>query len=326
MKILIIGGGWYGCHLASELRGRHEVRLVERKAKLFGGASGANPARLHLGFHYPRSRVTRALCQQHFSEFMEIYGRFTSWVPVNLYAVAARDSLVDWGTYRQVMKGEVECFEIMAAEAGLQNVEGVMQVPERHIVLRRVREHFEAQLADIVDFNHGPVAPKGFSPDWTIDCTFSAADNEGIDRYEPCVTAIMKGPTHRAVTVMDGQFPSLYPWDESQGLSSLTSARFTPLAKCSTYAEAEGVIARTLPLDLRAIAQLMIDQMSHFWPEFRELYTLAECRCAIRAQPASASDARTCEVVLAGENRLRVRAGKIDAVIHACQLVREFLI
>lgn len=325
MKILIIGGGWYGCHLASELRGQHEVRLVERKSTLFGGASGSNPARLHMGFHYPRSRLTRSFCQEHYAEFMSIYGHFTSWVPVNLYAVAERDSLVDWGTYRQLMRGELECFEVMAAETGLRNVEGVMQVPERHIVLRRVRDHFTSELADIVEYGHGPTPPEGFEPDWTIDCTFSSQDAEGVERYEPCITAIVQGPVDRAVTIMDGPFPSVYPWDEAEGLCSLTSARFTPLAKCRTFDEAEATIARTPPVEYTARTQMMVDQMTNFWPQFPELYKVVGHRFGIRAQPASAADSRTCQVTLVGENRLAVRAGKIDAVLHAYNRVREFL-
>jgi hypothetical protein len=64
--------------------------------------------------------------------------------------------------------------------------------------------------------------------DWTIDCTFCAHESAGVDRYEPCLVVLLEGPTDRAVTIMDGPFPSLYPWDEAQGLCSLSSALHTP--------------------------------------------------------------------------------------------------
>ncbi len=104
MRIRVLGGGWYGCHIASHLMvAGHQVELHEIRDKLFGGASGANPARLHLGFHYPRSHQTRALSQSNYREFMDVYGNLTRGVGVNIYAIADRDSLVDFDNYIQTL-------------------------------------------------------------------------------------------------------------------------------------------------------------------------------------------------------------------------------
>jgi hypothetical protein len=43
----------------------------------------------------------------------------------------------------------------------------------------------------------------------------------------------------KAVTIMDGPYPSLYPWDEENGICSLTSAKWTPIAKI--YHTSKGV-------------------------------------------------------------------------------------
>ena len=60
MKIAIIGAGWFGCHLASELKNDgHSILLFEKEKDIFAGASGNNQNRLHLGYHYPRSYITR---------------------------------------------------------------------------------------------------------------------------------------------------------------------------------------------------------------------------------------------------------------------------
>ena len=59
MKIAIIGAGWFGCHLASELKNDgHSILLFEKEKDIFAGASGNNQNRLHLGYHYPRSEST----------------------------------------------------------------------------------------------------------------------------------------------------------------------------------------------------------------------------------------------------------------------------
>lgn len=328
MRIRIIGGGWYGCHLAAALlEAGCRVELHEAAGRLFGGASGANPARLHKGFHYPRSRLTRAACQEHAEAFMARYGALTRAVPVNLYAVAAYDSLVDFGSYRQVLQGEVEFVTVEdPAEFGLAAVEGAILTGERHIRIDEARRHFEAALDGAVALNQPAGRLDDPSWDWTIDATFCALDAEAVDRYEPCLTALLEGPTDRAVTIMDGPFPSLYPWNEREGLSSLTSASLTPLSKtCRTWAEAKAVLDETDRRDLNGRALAMFDQMARFWPEIRDRYRVVDLRTAVRAQPRSGADARLVDVIRVGERALRVRAGKIDAVFRAEALVREII-
>ncbi len=328
MNIRVLGGGWYGCHLAlALLRAGHQVQLHELADHLFAGASGANPARLHKGFHYPRSRLTRAACQDHAEAFMAAYGHLTRTVPVNVYAVAAHDSLVDFGTYLQVLRGEVEFVTCdRPAELGLEGVEGAVLTGERHVVIDQARQHFTDALGDVVRFH----TPAGLvdDPAWdtTIDCTFCANDAEAIDRYEPCVTVLVHGPTDKAVTIMDGPFPSLYPWDEARGLSSLTSARWTPLSKtCRTWAQAQQQLRNVNELDLSARICAMFDQLCEYWPDARRLYRLADYRLAVRAMPRSGADARLVDVVPVGQRAMRVRAGKIDAIFRAEHLVLERL-
>ena len=66
MKIRVLGGGFYGCHIAlSLIRDGHIVELHEVADRLFSGASGNIPARLHCGAHYPRSKLTRDACRDH---------------------------------------------------------------------------------------------------------------------------------------------------------------------------------------------------------------------------------------------------------------------
>ena len=80
MNIRILGSGFYGCHLAiALLRDGHNVQVHEIADRMFAGASGSIPARIHRGFHYPRSASTREACNEHYTEFMEHYG-----VPVNI--------------------------------------------------------------------------------------------------------------------------------------------------------------------------------------------------------------------------------------------------
>lgn len=330
MKILIKGGGWYGCHLALALqRHDHQVKLVDRRGRLFGGASGANPARLHMGYHYPRSAVTRLSCQAHLTRFLEQYGHLSRPVELNHYAIAENDSLVDFGTYVQILRAETPLQVEDPSEYSYRAIEGVIRVPERHLVLREVREWFEAELGQRGIFEG---ARTDGLADLTIDCTFCAGSGAGIARYEPCVMGLLEGPTHQALTVMDGPFPSIYPWDELQDLSSITSASLTPLAKCATYKEAEHVLQHSSRATLDDRCDAMLEQMAKFWPACRDLYRLVDVRTGIRAQPLSASDSRYCAIRFAASlspqdlgGTITVQPGKIDSVLVAEEQILQFL-
>lgn len=325
MRIRILGGGWYGCHLARALLKRgHDVQLHEIADQLFAGASGGNPARLHLGFHYPRSHLTRAMCQDTHREFMESYGTLTRTIPINIYAVAADRSNVDWGGYKQVLRGEVDFIELeRPEELGLRNLEGAMLTGERHIVIRAARAFFERELRGHVyfhvDHRDYTAIPPGF--DWTIDCTFCARDAERVDRYEVCVTGLLQmtepGGLGMAVTIMDGPFPSIYPWDQEGGFWSITSAKWTPIARAPTYAEARALLEQVSVDDAQKQVERMREQMREYWPYSWDLFRPAGELVRIRAMPLSGADARLVDVVRVGDRTLRIRAGKIDAVMFA---------
>lgn len=321
MRIRVLGAGFYGCHLAASLlEAGHDVEVHEARDRIFAGASGNIPARLHLGApHYPRSAATQAACLTHNAEFMAKYGHLTRAVPINLYAVAAVDSVIDFGAYRRILSGQVEYLTVYdPAEFGLCNVEGAVQLGERHIVCDEARKHFEQALEGHVVLNSRAQFPvDSTSWDLTIDCTFCANDAAGVDRYEPCLVLLLMGRADMAVTIVDGGFPSLYPWDERRNLLSLSSARFTPFSKsCRTYEEAAALINGLRRDDVEAQGRAMLDSMAHFLPMVRG-YSVIDHRLSIRAMPKSGSDARLVEVVRVGDRALRIRAGKLDAVFEA---------
>lgn len=326
--MLILGGGWYGCHLASTLlRAGVDVRLKELKSRLFAGASGNNPARLHQGVHYPRSGLTINDCIEQEPLFLNTYGKFTSKVSQNIYAVADEGSFVDFRAYTRMIEGSVPFIILVDPKRlGLQHVEGAIQVHEQHIVIDEVREHFEVLLKDVVEYGSNTYNSDDY--DWVIDCTFNALSGEdlAVDRYEPCLVVLLKGPVETAVTIMDGPFPSLYPWNENAGLCSLSSALLTPLSKSlRTYGAAKLVMEQTDQAFLVDRSKRMIAQMAHYYPAVMRNYQLAETRLSIRAMPSSAADARLCNVFRAGERLLRVYAGKISAIFKAEQEVMRML-
>lgn len=323
-----MGAGWYGAHLGLAFaQDGHRVEIHETRGRIFEGASGNIPARLHLGFHYPRSRMTRAACQEHSEQFMARYGDLTAGVPVNIYAIARDRSLIDFDQYVRTLSGEVEFVTIARPhEYGLHNVEGALLTGERHILTDKARTYFEDLLGDRIRLNMPPAEPLDHEAwDVTIDCTFCAHEAAGVDRYEPCLVVLLEGPTDRAVTIMDGPFPSLYPWDEAKGLSSLSSALHTPLSKeIKTWWEATEALQDANRHEIAERADRMIGQMAEFYPGIGA-YRPVDYRLSVRAMPLSGADMRLVDVVRLGDRLLRVRAGKIDAVLHAEKMIRGML-
>lgn len=327
MRIRILGAGWYGCHLALALiADGHDVEVHESAYCIFAGASGNIPARLHQGAHYPRSFRTREACQRHTAEFLGRYGFLTRSVPVNIYAIAQDHSSVDFQQYVATLRGEFEFITIhQPEEFGLRNVEGAILTGERHIIASDAAAYFTAQLGDRVRFGR----PEGYVDDpdfdWTIDCTFCANSSAGVDRYEPCLVLALEGPVDRAVTIMDGPFPSLYPWAPAQNLCSLSSAKWTPFSKdIHTYTEACDILRSVTSGEIKQRAEMMIASMREFYPAIDD-FAIAHSMLSIRAMPLSGADTRLVDVVQQDERMIRVRAGKIDAVLDAERMVRDFL-
>ncbi len=317
MKIRILGSGFYGCHIGKVLsKNGYDIQIHEIKDQIFKGASGSNPARLHAGFHYPRSKETRELSQKNYTRFMVQYGSLTRAVPVNIYAIAKDDSLVDYANYVQSLRSEIEFIEIHdPSEFGLDNVEGAILTGERHILVNKVREYFIDYFKGKIKYN---VKPDDFSDkdfDLTIDCTFCSLGREGVDRYEPCITFVFEGSYDKAVTIMDGKFPSFYSHYE-QNTVSLTSAKYTPLGKCKTTEEAQAILDDLTNNDIIEIKSSSVDLMSHYYPMFLKEYRCLDHLLAIRALPRSGADGRIYGIIQDG-NTIKLRAGKIDGIFAA---------
>lgn len=324
MKVVILGAGFYGLHIGWALRlAGFDVEVHEITDQIMGGASGKIPARLHQGFHYPRSRMTRAACLEHHDDFMAVYGQFTRGVPVNLYAIAKDISWVDFDQYVRTLRGEVEFISVHdIAEFGLENVEGALLTGERHIVTDLAREFFQARLGDVIRLNSQPE----IDPDvWHIDCTFAANSASNVSRYEPCLVPLLKGRSDFALTIMDcPEGVSVYPWDEARSLCSLSSAKWTPFAKdIKTYAHAKAMLDSLTVGEVEERGRHMIESMAHFYPAIRD-YEVVDHMLSIRAMPLSGADTRLVDVRREGK-MIRVRAGKIDAILAAERMVKEII-
>lgn len=101
---IVIGGGFYGAVIATYLatrRGFRNTLLVEQEAGLLQRASYHNQARVHNGYHYPRSFTTAFRSRVNLPQFVRDWPQAVSRDFAKLYGIARWNSKV---TARQFVR------------------------------------------------------------------------------------------------------------------------------------------------------------------------------------------------------------------------------
>jgi glycine/D-amino acid oxidase-like deaminating enzyme len=152
---IIIGGGTYGCFAALRLAerfGGERVLIVEQEADLMLRASYHNQARVHGGYHYPRSVLTalrsRVNAPRFLAEFKEaIHSDFEQ-----IYAISRRQSNVTAGQFEQFCRRIGADLEPARPELARlfdeEFVEAVFCVSEPTFDADKLRQCLRARLAD----------------------------------------------------------------------------------------------------------------------------------------------------------------------------------
>lgn len=326
--IAIVGGGWFGCHLACVLQDRNiPFRLFEQHPRLFKGASGFNQNRLHLGFHYPRSAATRQQSRDGFLEFIKRYPQLSAPIRNNIYAITD-ESLIDWETYKIVMdESNVGFSEIDMQKFGLAHCDGALVCSERVVLTNLAARYFSERLAGYVEhkrFDEHQIG--GF--DRVLNCTYQTWLRIADVIYEPCATLLYACRTdlarQMALTFMDGQFCSIYPFDG--GLSTLYSVRHSRIAgaRCTRANGALSLLAQVDSQQIAGIRKSAETEARRYFPAFDDHWAFEGWHGAVRAIARSRADARVCSVI-ADEKVIHVVSGKIDSIFEAERQVLKCL-
>lgn len=263
---LIIGGGFYGCCLALYLRSISDrVLLVESDENLMNRASCINQARIHTGFHYPRSALTAVKSMMLHHRFMEDFPDAVIDDFQMLYAIASRHSKISAKRfYRMFRDIGAPIQPASSSQSTLFDddlIEDVFACTETAFDYSILKTLLTAQLdktgvsvrlsTDVVSLTEvqdskgetiGVVAGLSdgseVSTRYAFNITYSKI-NAVLDKanlpqanlkYELAELALIEPPselTSLGVTVMDGPFFSCMPYP-SEDLYSLTHVRYTP--------------------------------------------------------------------------------------------------
>jgi glycine/D-amino acid oxidase-like deaminating enzyme len=260
----VIGGGFFGCMTALRLRQRlGRVLLLEREPGLLRRASYHNQARVHNGYHYPRSLTTALRSRLNFPRFVS---QFESCIDRDFdqyYAVARKFSKVTAAQFRSFFR-RVGAPLNPAPDAvrrlfNDELIEEVFAVTEFAFDAVKLRELLEARLADAgVEVRMsaevariGPLpggrvrlllrTPRGeeeVAAGEAFNCTYAHLNGvlaaSGLPliplQQEWTEMALVEVPAclrRAGITVMCGPFFSIMPFP-ARGLHSLSHVRYTP--------------------------------------------------------------------------------------------------
>lgn len=261
---VIIGGGIVGCTLALYLKQYLDnVLILEREGDILLRASYINQARVHNGYHYPRSLLTALRSRVNLPRFLEEYSDCIDRSFAKYYAIARLFSNVNTTQFKvfcQRIKAPLEpAPEPIKSLFRRELIEEVFQVQEYAFDAVKLGRKLLAQLrscgvelrTDCQVTKVRAAAHQGLevffdtngeqdqvASKHTFNCTYSqlnyilkASELPIIPlKQEFTELALIEVPSafkHIGVTVMCGPFFSTMPFP-SRGLHTLSHVRYTP--------------------------------------------------------------------------------------------------
>jgi glycine/D-amino acid oxidase-like deaminating enzyme len=264
-QAVIIGGGFFGCAIALHLRRRgfERIYVIERELQLLTRASYRNQARVHNGYHYPRSCLTAYRSHMNLPTFRRDYGFAVKTDFVMLYAISARRSKVTPRQFELFMRDVGVRYEAAGSEYfslfDAARIAAVYVVDEYAFDARRLRDYFYREFAAAnIDLAlateslnvqpHGlddrlEIGVRSGNSSWTIEadmvfnCTYANLNRTVRDgcnntalKHELAELALVDVPPQLVglgITVMDGPFFSCMPFPPER-CHSLSHVRYTP--------------------------------------------------------------------------------------------------
>jgi glycine/D-amino acid oxidase-like deaminating enzyme len=259
----IIGGGFYGCCLALTLaeRFRHVV-VLEREDDLLKRASYANQARVHNGYHYPRSLLTASRSAINYPRFLKEFDGCIDRTFLKVYAIARNTSKVTAYQFlkfcgrvgipaRRTPPAIARLFNETLIEDTFITEECAFDAVQLRQLLRRKMEAAGVEVVcneQVESIERGGRARIqlnlasgcGIAADSVLNCTY-AKINELLVRsslpklplkHELTELALIQMPPELekvGITVMDGPFFSSMPFP-ALGLHTLSHVTYTPHA------------------------------------------------------------------------------------------------
>ncbi|MEI7742968.1 MAG: FAD-dependent oxidoreductase [Chloroflexota bacterium] len=265
-SVIVIGGGFFGAMIAVRLADAGAaVTIFERESMLLARASLVNQARVHGGYHYPRSVLTARRSRANYRRFLDDFPEAIVGDVTHVYAMSRVGSKVSASQFKAFcarigapLKPLPEAahgmFDFRLVEDAFGVDESVFDAVVLRSILRARLQQAGVRVCCSTEVVGVSRARTGVALRWcalepgsaieesfattVIDCTYSGLNVLRHDAGLPALSlklevaeigiiAVPERLKQMAITVMDGPFFSVMPFPAAHA-HSITHVRYTP--------------------------------------------------------------------------------------------------
>jgi len=357
--VVVIGGGFYGCCLAIFLSDYYpEVMILEKEADLLTRASYINQARVHGGYHYPRSFLTALRSLINLPRFCLDFRDCIEDRFEKVYAIARNLSKVNAFQFRKFcerigapVKPAPKSIRRLFQEGLIEEVFSVKEyafdaLKLRRILKQRLQEHgvrirlgtsvekaspLEDDLIELTSGDGSSLVSRH-----VLNCTYAnintLLNRSGLPvlplKHEVTEIALIEVPEelkNLGITVMDGPFFSTMPFPPLK-VHSLSHVRYTPHEAWSDkegFKEADRYLEG---LRIRSNQVLMLKDAQRYLPmlaKARYLESLYEIKTVLVENEIDDGRPILMRQDPHLKNMTTIMGGKIDNIYDVLQALRN---
>lgn len=256
---IIIGAGIYGLYATLFCAKKGEkILLLEYDEESVSRATYINQARVHNGYHYPRSYSTAIKSAKYFDRFNKDFDFAVNKEFLKVYATSKEYSWTDAEQFKKFCKNaNIKCEDLVPTKYFKKDFcDGVFDTLEYTFDAMIIKDYYIEELkkypnveirygvrvdkiekqadAYSIELKNGLNFKTGFLLNATYASTNQITNMLGFDKfkikYEVCeiiLCKVSKNIKDVGITVMDGPFFSVMPFGKTE-YHSLTSVTFTP--------------------------------------------------------------------------------------------------
>ncbi|KEY57803.1 FAD-dependent oxidoreductase [Serratia sp. DD3] len=264
-KIVIVGGGFFGMYIAEFFAERgHDVQLFEKESNFMSRASFNNQARVHNGYHYPRSILTALRSRVSFPRFVAEFRDCIDSDFEKYYLISSKLGKVTANQFTKFCErigASCEsapshlqkltnpamidaCFSVTEyafdswklRDAMLERVKTSLANYQTNVSVDKVCQHQDGLMVTYTNTQSGEIAE--MYADHVFNCTYSHINymlqNSTLELIplkhemtEMCLVDVPDELKKVGLTVMCGPFFSVMPFPSAK-LHSFSHVRYTP--------------------------------------------------------------------------------------------------
>ncbi|MBE2268115.1 MAG: FAD-binding oxidoreductase [Anaerolinea sp.] len=358
---VIIGGGFYGCALAVFLRQNgYKAVILEASEDLMQRASYVNQARIHNGYHYPRSFITAWRSLVNFPRFTLEFRECVDNSFEKIYAIARRGSKVNAYQFKEFCRNigapihpapppvkrlfntalieEVFTVREFAFNAAVLRDLMRDKLTRLDVPMRFQTEVHHIEQADGDTLNVTLSTGESIRTQAVFNCTYAQINtvlqNSGLPmlpmKHEITELALIEPPPELrelGITVMDGAFFSTMPFPAA-GLHSLSHVRYTPHESWADLVNGyRNPYAYLAELDIQTHATYMIHDSQRYLPALskaRYVRSLYEVKTVLLKNETDDGRPILCREHYGLKNLYLVMGGKIDNIYDVLKYLQQF--